>query len=116
MANKSAMQHNFGLKKIKQNVLRVSKRKYDYEKRKKQATPRWANHFKINAIYRNASKLNKRDGKNTWHVDHEFPLKYRGEDGEEGSGLHIHQNLNVVPRDVNLKKSNKFVTGGLVDV
>lgn len=109
MANKSVMQHNFGLKKIKQNVFRVSKKKYDYEKRKKQATPIWANHFKINAIYRSALKLNKRDGKNTWHVDHIFPLKYRGIYGEEGSGLHIHQNLKIILAKDNLKKSNRRV-------
>jgi hypothetical protein len=116
ITNHYEMDHDYRLDVIRRKAISVSERRYDYERRKKQATPRWANHFKINAIYSNAFKLNKRDGKNTWHVDHEFPLKYRGMNGEEGSGLHIHQNLNVVPRDVNLKKSNKFVTGGSVDV
>jgi len=109
MASRSNMLHDFDLKKIHQKSLRVSNKKYDYEQRKKIATPRWANHFEINKIYSDRIRLNKRDGKNTWHVDHKFPLKYRGEDGAEGSGLHIHQNLHVVLRNVNLKKSNRRV-------
>jgi len=109
MANKSAMPHDFGLKKIQQSVLRVSKKKYDYEQRKKIATPTWANHFRIKTIYNSAFKLNKRDGKNTWHVDHLFPLKYRGRDGSEGSGLHIHQNLEIKLAKDNLQKSNRSV-------
>jgi len=109
MANKSAMPHDFALKKIQQSVLRVSKKKYDYEQRKKIATPTWANHFRIKTIYNSAFKLNKRDGKNTWHVDHLFPLKYRGRDGSEGSGLHIHQNLEIKLAKDNLQKSNRSV-------
>jgi len=104
------MDHDYRLDVIRRKAISVSKKKYDYESRKKQATPRWANHFKINAIYTSAFKLNKRDGKNTWHVDHSFPLKYRGKNGEEGSGLHIHQNLEIVSRNVNLKKSNRFIS------
>ena len=102
-------QHSFRLAKVKREAIRVSQKKYDHEQRKKLATPRWANHFKINAIYLERSRLNARDGKNSWHVDHIFPLKYRGKHGEEGSGLHIHQNLEIVSREQNLKKSNRFV-------
>lgn len=109
MASRSNMDHGFFLDKIKQKVLRVSQRKYDRQNMIKRATPRWANHFEINKIYSDRIRLNKRDGKNEWHVDHKFPLKYRGKDGAEGSGLHIHQNLQVVSRQDNLKKSNRRV-------
>ena len=102
--------YSFELVKIRQKAERVSKTKYDQEQQKKLATPRWADRFKISAIYGEMGRRNKVDGKNTWHVDHIFPLKYRGKNGEEGSGLHIHQNLEIVPREYNLKKSNKVVS------
>ena len=98
------------LMKIRQRAERVSKKVYDRVQAIKKATPRWANMFKISAIYSEMTRLNKIDGKNSWHVDHIFPIKYRGKNGEEGSGLHIHQNLEIVPREQNLKKSNKFVS------
>lgn len=101
--------YDFKLVKVRQKTQRVSKKRYDREKAIKQQTPYWADRFKITAIYMESSRRNKRDGKNTWHVDHIFPLTYRTKCGIEGSGLHIHQNLRIVPRQYNLKKSNNFV-------
>lgn len=109
MAGISSMDHHFDLMKIRQKAKRVSKSKYDRVQAIKQQTPRWADRFKINAIYSERARRNKSDGKNTWHVDHIFPIKYRSKCGVQGSGLHIHQNLKIVPRRYNLKKSNNHV-------
>ena len=101
--------HSFELVKIRQRAERVSKKIYDRVQAIKRATPRWADMFKISAIYSEMTRRNKADGKNSWHVDHIFPIKYRSKCGIEGSGLHIHQNLKIVSRQYNLKKSNNFV-------
>lgn len=37
-----------------------------------------------------------------WHVDHILPLK-----GVEVCGLHVWNNLQVIPKHINLKKGNK---------
>jgi hypothetical protein len=39
-----------------------------------------------------------------WHVDHIIPLQ-----GKKVSGLHVPQNLQVIPWVDNLAKSNKFM-------
>lgn len=41
-----------------------------------------------------------------WHVDHVIPLK-----GKQVSGLHIWNNLQVIPAIENLRKTNSFATG-----
>lgn len=38
-----------------------------------------------------------------WHVDHIIPLK-----NELVCGLHIWSNLRVIPKQLNLKKGNKY--------
>lgn len=42
-----------------------------------------------------------------WHVDHIIPLN-----GREVSGLHVWNNLQVIPATENLVKRNHFVVGG----
>lgn len=42
-----------------------------------------------------------------WHVDHIIPLN-----GAKVSGLHVWNNLQVIPATVNLAKRNNFVVGG----
>jgi hypothetical protein len=109
MTTRSSVEHFYKLDRIRQRAERASKRKYERHKLIKRATPSWANHRAINVIYSEMRRLNMRDGKGVWHVDHKFPLVYRGRDGSEGSGLHIHQNLKIRLAKDNLKKSNRSV-------
>lgn len=65
-------------------------------------SPAWADQDAIKAIYRQAKELTKATGV-MHHVDHELPLK-----GEFVSGLHVHQNLQVLTARENVIKHNKF--------
>lgn len=67
--------------------------------RRGRATPAWLTpeqRAEMRDIYRRARRLG--DG---WHVDHIVPLN-----GRNVSGLHVPWNLQIVPADQNLKKSN----------
>jgi 5-methylcytosine-specific restriction endonuclease McrA len=63
-------------------------------------TPRWANKNAINVIYRRARELGQT-------VDHVVPLK-----GGNVSGLHVENNLQILPRSENSSKGNHFTFQG----
>ena len=68
--------------------------------------PTWISHpqeQQIKAIYNLRDKLNRCHGYAHWHVDHIIPLL-----GKEVSGLHVPENLQLIPSDVNLSKSNQW--------
>ena len=72
---------------------------------KEQAKPSWVTDddlFVINEVYTSAKLKTKSTGVQH-HVDHIVPLR-----GRNVSGLHIWWNMQVVPADVNLSKSNKL--------
>lgn len=70
-----------------------------------QRTPKWLSNqdlLRIECLYSLASMLN-RHGVESWHVDHIIPLQ-----GKKVSGLHVYNNLRVVPSSVNLAKGNRY--------
>lgn len=72
---------------------------------KLQRTPAWLSDFdkiKIKCLYQLAAMRNRESGQ-TWHVDHIIPLQ-----GEFVSGLHVPNNLQVIPAIENMRKSNHY--------
>jgi hypothetical protein len=67
----------------------------------KTATPSWSESMCISALYRVADSL--RDLGLDVQVDHAIPLR-----GETVSGLHVRQNLQILPTLDNQRKNNRF--------
>lgn len=65
-------------------------------------TPPWANQDAIKAIYAEALRLTRETGIEH-HVDHTIPLQ-----GKLVSGLHVENNLQVLPWRENVMKRNHF--------
>ncbi len=68
--------------------------------KKRAAMPGWANKFFISEAYRLAAQRTKVSGFR-WVVDHIAPLR-----SDVVCGLHIAQNLRVIPEVVNIAKTN----------
>lgn len=64
--------------------------------------PGWADIDAIELMYKTARLVSKRTGV-AHHVDHIVPLR-----GETVCGLHVQNNLRVVPASVNLAKKNRL--------
>ena len=72
--------------------------------KKLNATPNWLteSHIKqINDIYWHCADLKSVTGEQ-YHVDHIIPLQ-----GKNVCGLHVPWNLQILPSDINIRKSNK---------
>jgi len=77
----------------------------EYMGRKSNATPLWLteDHSKeMQDMYWLAQDLKRVTGEQ-YHVDHIVPLK-----GKNVCGLHVPWNLQILPADLNLRKSNSF--------
>lgn len=66
------------------------------------ATPKWANRFFMKEAFHLATLRTKIMGF-PWHVDHIVPLK-----SKIVCGLHVHNNLQVIPGAENLSKGNRY--------
>jgi hypothetical protein len=66
-------------------------------------TPAWADKSAIKAIYAECKRLTRRDGPRTWAVDHIIPLHHPWV-----CGLHVENNLEIVPWAVNQMKGNMW--------
>lgn len=76
-----------------------------YELRKKNRTPKWLTKDDLNDIsdiYKFAEAISKYTGVKH-HVDHIIPLH-----GKNISGLHVPDNLQVIPASDNIRKGNKY--------
>lgn len=71
-----------------------------YEADKIRATPSWADHDKIRAIYAEAARLTRETGI-PHEVDHFYPLR-----SKVMCGLHVETNLQIITAEANRKKSN----------
>ena len=71
--------------------------------KKLNATVEWRNQFLIDEMYDLARLRTKVTGIE-WHVDHIIPLKHK-----LICGLHVEDNLQVIPAIENLRKGNSFV-------
>ena len=82
----------------------LAKRAYSSKRRamKTGKCPAWANLEAIKMIYKQAQDMTKTTGI-VHHVDHIIPLL-----GKTVSGLHVHENLQVIPALENLKKHNRY--------
>jgi len=69
---------------------------------KRKAVPKWANKFFMEEAYALAKLRTKILGFR-WHVDHIVPMK-----SVLVCGLHVHNNLQVIPAIENLQKHNKI--------
>lgn len=84
----------------KKNRARAAANHADRRTRKMVAVPSWADCKAIAEIYLDAHKKSAATGLK-WHVDHIVPLR-----SKLVCGLHVQQNLQVVPAVVNQRKSN----------
>lgn len=66
-----------------------------------QAMPGWADPDAILKFYEAAKTMERLTGEK-WHVDHYYPLR-----GKLVCGLHVVENLQVIPASVNQAKSNR---------
>lgn len=68
-----------------------------------QRIPVWADFMLIDNIYKERQRISQETGI-IHHVDHIIPLN-----GKNVSGLHVHNNLRVVPAEINLSKNAKLI-------
>ena len=75
---------------------------------KLRATPQWANLKQIEVIYTKAKRISQETGVRQ-SVDHIYPLR-----GKYVSGLHVPENLRIIPLVDNCKKRNKMPVEDIV--
>lgn len=89
----------------KQNPEKAAASSANYRANKRQATPVWLtedHRDQILRFYEHSKECRMLTG-DEYHVDHIIPLA-----GENICGLHVPWNLQVLPSDINIAKSNKY--------
>lgn len=81
---------------------KMNAKKALHEAQKIQATPLWSNNSEIGKIYKKAIDQSFLTGER-YEVDHIVPLR-----GKTVCGLHVQQNLQIITKVNNMKKSNSF--------
>lgn len=91
------------LNKGKINALAAARKKII-----KLRTPSWFDVVKVRAYYEVCAFFNEVNGYTKYHVDHIIPLQ-----GTHVSGLHVHNNLQILLAAENIGKKNRYeVCGG----
>lgn len=89
----------------KENAGRVNAKTKRYRTKKRGALPKWVTEQQIkeiDALYTEAARLTKLTGV-SFHIDHILPLQ-----GKDVSGLHVLDNLQILPYYENLSKGNRL--------
>lgn len=100
--NNSEKHLEFSLRWQRNNPEKANARNAKRRAARLKRTVAWADHEAIKTKYTTARYLSELTGEQ-YHVDHIIPLQ-----GELVSGLHVENNLRVVPSKVNLSKGNSF--------
>jgi hypothetical protein len=88
----------------KRNPAVANLRSRKWRARKMNAYPVWADEFVIEQFYECCAERNAlRTCGVEWHVDHIIPLQ-----SKVVCGLHVHDNLRVIPSFMNLSKGNRY--------
>ena len=90
-------------KYLKKNKDKANARTVAYQLAKANRVPLWADKEKIKELYKKAVLKSIETGIQ-WHVDHIVPLR-----GKLVSGLHVPENLRVIPGIENVKKANRYI-------
>lgn len=100
--NRLCLERYYGIKDTEEFKIKSRINCAKYRAKKLLATPAYVNQHEINKIYRIAHILAKMTGEE-FHVDHIIPLNNR-----LICGLHHQDNLQIISKERNLSKSNKF--------
>lgn len=103
---KVALQRHLKIKYKKANPHKMTADLAKRRSAKKQRTPPWLTKkdFAAIEIFYKLAKQKTLDTGFAWHVDHIVPLQ-----GKLVSGLHVPQNLRVIPWNENISKGNKLL-------